>query len=91
MRRYYYTKITRKGQITVPSAVRREWEVGPGERLAVVVDDGVVTLEPLGQITARTAGIFADSAIALPEDVLRSQGHEAWAEAAAERDEQTKS
>lgn len=86
MKRRYYSKMTRKGQVTVPAEVRRQMDLHIGDRLEFVVEDGQVRLAPPGSWAQRTYGILRDRGTATygPDD------SDAWAEAAIERDEQTK-
>lgn len=53
-----YSKMTRKGQVTIPVAVRKALGLDVGDTVAFVMNDGDVTVEPAGSVTARTAGIF---------------------------------
>jgi AbrB family looped-hinge helix DNA binding protein len=39
-------KISRKNQISVPAATRRQLAIGPGDRLDVDVRDGAIVLRP---------------------------------------------
>lgn len=57
--REHLTRVTRKGQITVPIEVRRTLGLQGGDNVAVVLDeDGRATLERRPGFAARTAGIF---------------------------------
>lgn len=46
------SKISSKGQITLPRAVRRALNAGPGDRVYFVVEHGGVTVRALGPCTA---------------------------------------
>lgn len=54
-----YTKITRKGQITVPAEVRRKLGLKAGDRITVKVEEGSneATIERTGSIVDATYGI----------------------------------
>ena len=56
--REHLTRVTRKGQITVPVEVRRALGLQEGDRVAVLLEDGRATLERRPSVVARTAGIF---------------------------------
>lgn len=46
-----YATLTRKGQTTVPKAVRDLLRLSPRQKLAFVVEEGRVSLEPAGTST----------------------------------------
>ena len=56
--REHLTTVTRKGQITVPVEIRRALGLQKGDRVAVHLENGRVTLERRASVVARTAGIF---------------------------------
>lgn len=57
--REHLTKVTRKGQITVPAEVRRALGLREGDNVAVLLgDDGRATIERRSSVVTRTAGIF---------------------------------
>ncbi len=57
--REHLTRVTRKGQITVPVEVRRALGLQEGDNVAVVLEeDGRATLERRPGFAARAAGIF---------------------------------
>jgi AbrB family looped-hinge helix DNA binding protein len=87
----YYTKLTRKGQITVPADIRRELGLSEGDRITVSSEDGVVTIRRADNVAERTAGIFHKYAIFPPPSAeeLREMASDAWAEAAFERDRES--
>lgn len=53
-----YSKVTRKGQVTIPAAIRKALGLATGDTVVFVMDDGDVRVEPAGGVVARTAGIF---------------------------------
>ena len=50
------TKITRKGQVTIPAAIRHKLDLKEGDILAVKESDGKVVLESQRGIVERIAG-----------------------------------
>jgi AbrB family looped-hinge helix DNA binding protein len=56
--REHLTRVTRKGQITVPAEVRRALGLREGDRVAVLLEDGQARIERRSGVVARTAGIF---------------------------------
>jgi AbrB family looped-hinge helix DNA binding protein len=64
----HLTRVTRKGQITVPVEVRRALGLQEGDNVAVVLEGGRATLERRPSFVARTAGVFkANRARRAPE------------------------
>lgn len=53
------TKMTRKGQVTIPVAIREKLHLKEGDFLVVNEVDGKVVLESQRDIVHRTAGVFA--------------------------------
>lgn len=53
-----YSKMTRKGQVTIPAEIRKALGLDVGDMVAFVMENGHVSVEPVGSVTARTAGIF---------------------------------
>jgi antitoxin PrlF len=67
--REHLTRVTRKGQITVPIEIRRALGLREGDKVAVLLEDGRATLERRPSIVASTAGIFRTGRPPLsPED-----------------------
>jgi AbrB family looped-hinge helix DNA binding protein len=85
----YYTKLTRKGQMTVPADVRRDLGLSEGDRIVVSSGDGVVTIRRAESVAERTAGILHKYAIYPPPtaEELREMAADAWVEDAVERDQ----
>ena len=52
-------KVGRRGQITLPSAIRERLAVKEGQRVAFVIEGGQVTLYPLNQTLLDLRGIVA--------------------------------
>lgn len=53
-----YSKMTRKGQVTIPAEVRKALGLDVGDRVAFVMENGHVRVEAAGSIVERTAGIL---------------------------------
>jgi antitoxin PrlF len=53
------SKITSKGQVTIPVEIRNVLEIKEGDQLRFVLKDGVVTIEPIIHLSAeKLFGIF---------------------------------
>lgn len=63
--REHLTRVTRKGQITVPVEVRRALGLQEGDNVAVLLEDGQVTLERRASVVERTAGVLSGTQPAL--------------------------
>jgi AbrB family looped-hinge helix DNA binding protein len=51
------TRVTRKGQITIPVEFRRELGINEGDRIAWVREGNRLVLKPAESVVRRTAGI----------------------------------
>lgn len=71
------TVVSRRGQITIPAAVRRALDINEGDR---VVDAGEVRLTPLSGGVARTAGALKGRGPALTAEQERAAFEQAVAE-----------
>ena len=60
------TKITAKGQITIPVDVRRKLGLAPGDKVTFREQDGQFILEPAGSAVLRSAGMLRDLAVGRP-------------------------
>ncbi len=84
-----YSVVTRKGQITLPAAIRKALGLSIGDRIAVSLDaDGQLhaTLRPVRSAADATFGALRYGHPAVREEDIQDA---AWAHAAA-RDERTK-
>jgi len=63
--------ITKKGQATIPAAVRRLLGVGPHDVIAFVIEDGDVRIRAAERVVARTAGAFKSHEPPLSAEELR--------------------
>lgn len=82
----HLTTMTRKGQITIPVEVRRAMGLRQGDKVAVVIEDGLARLSAVGSVIARTAGAVHSDQPPLSAEQLRDVAEEAIAEEAMERD-----
>jgi len=91
MRIRYLTKMTRKGQITVPAQVREALGLKVGDQISVRVNEeqGTATIEAADSIVGRLYGVFASKSGRGVKDVDAAI-REAAAQAAIDRDERTK-
>jgi len=60
------TKMTRKGQVTIPIDIRNALDLHEGDHFIVHQDDHRVVLERASDALRSTAGIFAKYAMATP-------------------------
>lgn len=79
------TTMTRKGQVTVPAELRKKMGLKRGDKVAFVLDDGVVRFERARSVVEMTKGIFKSDAPALSAEELRRAAEEAWADDVVER------
>jgi len=77
--------VTRKGQITVPSEIRRELGIKEGDRVTFTLNDGELTLRTTGSVVEATAGAFKNYGPALTAEELRDAAEKAIAEDVVER------
>ena len=83
-----FTRITRKGQITVPAEIRLAAGLAEGDRLEVLYDEttGTITIDNAASVVRRTAGMFKDAGRPLLLAEEKRISREAAAEAAIIRD-----
>jgi len=69
-----YTTLTRKGQITIPAAVRRLWGLQGGDRLAISLSESTqeLVVRPVRSVVAGTFGT-APAIGSVDMDSLRSE------------------
>jgi AbrB family looped-hinge helix DNA binding protein len=63
--------MTRKGQVTIPTEIRKALGLVEGDRLEVQLEAGTVCLRRAQSVIARTAGTFAHPGPARSAEVLR--------------------
>ena len=79
------SRISSKGQVTLPRKVRQALQVKPGDRVFFVVEDDTVILHPLAAGTARTlGGSLRKYAVARPSGPARGAVKKEAARAAAQ-------
>jgi AbrB family looped-hinge helix DNA binding protein len=76
------TKMTRKGQVTIPAEIRQKLNLSEGELFVVNEVDGKVVLESQRQIARQLVGAFAAYVIHPPP--TKDELHEAFADAIVE-------
>ena len=86
----YLTKLTRKGQITIPTDIRRALALKQGDNVAVTMEDGHARIDPYGSVTARTAGMFKGAGPVLSAEELRAAFEQAVADEVMENMERWK-
>lgn len=72
--------ISEKGQITLPSAIRKKARLSPGTRVEVEFRDGEIILRPIKRLS-ELAGIFHQAAMGVATDyeTVRDEMEEAVA------------
>jgi AbrB family looped-hinge helix DNA binding protein len=78
----YHSRLTVKGQVTIPAAVRRRLGVAPHDTVAFVVTDEHVQLLPATSVVARTAGMLKSAQPMLSPEEERQLAEAAMAEEA---------
>src|SRR3954452_10577852 len=82
------TQVTRKGQVTVPVAIRKALGLKEGDKVAFTLAGAgkpQVMLQPVSSATERTFGILAsDTTMLSPQEERRVFGEEISEEAASE-------
>jgi AbrB family looped-hinge helix DNA binding protein len=71
--REHLTRVTRKGQITVPAEVRRALGLHEGDSVAVLLEDGQARIERRESVVARTAGMFRSAGPVLSPEQEREE------------------
>ena len=89
--RRLHSRVTTKGQVTIPVEIRRMLGVQPHDRVAFEVENGHVRLARAGSVIERTAGIFKSDEPPLTAEELRRAAEQAWADDAMERLERSRS
>ena len=72
-------KVTRKGQVTLPAAIRRSLGISEGQRVTFILDGRDVRLMPTGSVVARTAGAIRSRRKPLSAEQLRRVAEQAIA------------
>lgn len=79
------SKITTKGQITLPVEIRRLLGVDFGDQIAFVIKNEQVEVVPRGSVVARTAGALKSNNLFLSAKAMRKQAEQAIAQESVER------
>ena len=73
------SRITTKGQVTIPAEVRRLLGLRPHEEVAFLVEDDQVRLAPARSVVAQTAGMLKGPQPRLSEQEEKDAAEEAIA------------
>lgn len=76
----FTSRLTRKGQVTIPVHIRRLLGLSTKDRVAFLVTEGQVRIAPASSIVARTAGMLRNDAPALTSSEEKVQAEEAIAQ-----------
>lgn len=79
------TKITRKGQVTIPVEIRHELNLHEGDAVAWSLEHRRVSLQRSGGVVARTAGLLKGGGKALSAAEERAAVEQAVAEEVLQR------
>jgi AbrB family looped-hinge helix DNA binding protein len=79
------SRVTRKGQVTIPVEIRRLLGVEPRDKVAFVVEDNQVRIARSGSVVARTAGALKGDRPAPSAEELREAAERAIAADVVER------
>ena len=73
-------KVTSKGQITLPVAIREALSVAPGDRVSFLLEDGIIRVERERSWAERTAGMFKGRRPGPPPTIaeMRDDAEAAW-------------
>ena len=70
------TKVTFKGQLLLPVALRRKYDISPDRRVAIIDRDGEIVIRPLEKDPVKGAfGVFADQG-GLLKDLIAEKAQE---------------
>ena len=75
-----HSRVTTKGQVTIPVEIRRLLQVKPHDRVAFVVEDEKVLLVRGESVVARTAGALKQEKPPLTAEELREVAEDAIAQ-----------
>jgi AbrB family looped-hinge helix DNA binding protein len=81
----HLTVVTRKGQITLPVAIRRRLNIKEGDKVAFVEDEDTIRLIRSDSVVARTAGMLKDHEASATPEQERNATEQAIAEDAVRR------
>lgn len=89
--RRLHSRVTTKGQVTIPVEIRRMLGVQPRDRVEFQLENGRVRLARAGSVIERTKGIFKSDLPPMTAEEMCDAAEEAWVEDAMERLEQSRS
>jgi len=70
-------KVTSKGQIVIPSEVRKKLNIQKGQKLVVSVEENRIILEPVEDILRKGRGLLKDDGKKILEYLLEERKREA--------------
>lgn len=79
------TRVTRKGQVTIPVEIRNKLDLNEGDAVAWRLEKQQVSLKRSSGIVARTAGVLKGGGKALTAEEERAAVEQAVAEEVAQR------
>jgi AbrB family looped-hinge helix DNA binding protein len=79
------TRMTRKGQVTIPVAIRQALSLKQGDYVDWLIEEGHVRLRRSSSIVARTAGILKSDGPSYTTEEERAAAEQAIAEEAEQR------
>jgi AbrB family looped-hinge helix DNA binding protein len=79
------TLVTRKGQVTIPAAIREALNLKEGDSVVWVMEEDQVRLKPSGSVIARTAGILKGAGLLLSAKEERDAMEQAIADEVVQR------
>jgi AbrB family looped-hinge helix DNA binding protein len=74
------SKLTRKGQVTLPAIIRKRMNLKRGDRVTFVIEHNQVRLAQGSSPVARTAGVVNERGRPLSAEALRRRAEELIAE-----------
>jgi antitoxin PrlF len=81
----YLSRVTQKGQVTIPADIRRELNLETGDRVEFLVEGGTVRISPARSVVQASFGVVKP--LSRPEDfrAIREEIEQAIAEEAMQR------
>jgi len=79
------TRVTRKGQVTIPVAIREALGLKEGDSVIWQIEEKEVSLRRSGGVVARTAGVLKSRSLGLTTEEERDAVAQAIAEDVEER------
>jgi AbrB family looped-hinge helix DNA binding protein len=79
----FESSLSPKGQITLPLELRRRWGLKPKDRVAIQIEDDIVTIAPLRSPVEATYGVLSPLPRPLSVEEMTEIAAEEHAQAAA--------